>query len=136
MRDALMSLLREVVGIFGPAATIVLAAILLGAALLLVYMLLRFGESGVSMLLPFLRETFQALREEPYKKSPAIRLELLLHCLFGPIFAFTLFASLLHALIPWVNHDTEQILFDAFVTTGIVTVALTCVSVTLSLRLK
>lgn len=131
-----ISTLKDLVEILGPVGTITLVAMLLGALLLFTYMLLRFGENGAHMLLPFLREVFQALREEPAKKHPAIRLELLLHCLFGSICAFSLVASLLHALIPWVNHDTERLLLDSYITSGAVSIALTCVSVGLSLRLK
>ena len=134
--NAFISALRDLAGVLGIIGTITLIALVLGTLLLLGYMILRFGERGIEMFLPFLREAFQALRREPTKTHPAIRLELRLHCLFGTIFVFCLAASLLHALIPWVRGSTEQLFLDAFITSGIVCVALACVSVALSLRLK
>ena len=132
----LLFLRRKVVRILGPVGTITLIGLVLGTLLLLGYMVLRFGEKGTEMFLPFLRESVLALRRESAKTHPAIRIEFRLHCLFGTIVFFCLAASLLHALVPWLRDSTERLIFDAFITSFIVCIALASVSIGLSLRLK
>jgi hypothetical protein len=132
----LKSVLDVSASVLGVAGTLVLAALVLGSFLFLVYMILRFGESGIDMFLPFIREMFGALRREIGKTdNTAIRIELGLECLFGTILVLCLLASLLHALMPWVRASTEELFLDAFITSGVVCVALACVSVTVSIRL-
>jgi hypothetical protein len=90
----------------------------------------------MEMFLPFLKEAFQALRREFTKEHPAIRLEIRLTCLTGTVVLFSLGATLVHALIPWVREAAEKMFFEAFITSGILTVTLFCISVGFSLRLK
>jgi hypothetical protein len=121
--------LRGVLGVSGAIVFIaVILLLLLAAALVALYLVLRFGESGIEMFLPFIRESLKALGREATKEHPAIRLERRLHYFFGLIIMVSLAGSLLHSLIPWVNPDTERMLMDAFVTSLVVCVALVPVS--------
>jgi len=128
--------LRAVASILGIPGTIILVTLVLGAFLFLVYMILRFGEHGVEILIPFVREIFRTLRSEATKSHPAIKIELLLHCLFGMIAVVCLLASVLHALSPFVREDMERLILYSFITSFVVCIALGGVSITLAVRLK
>ncbi len=130
---AVLDVSASALGVMG---TLVLIALVLGAVLFLVYMILRFGESGIEMLLPLVRGLFQTLSSEITKAHPAIRVELTLHVLFGTILVLSLFANLLHALVPWVRGSPEHLFLGAFITSTIVCIVLAGVSVTIAVRLK
>ena len=131
-----VSALNAVASVLGVTGTLVLIAVVLLAFLFFVFMILRFGERAIEMLLPFVREIFRTLRSKATKAHPAIRVELVLHCLFGMIFVLCLLASLLHALVPFVRDSTEHLFLYAFVTSGVISTVLAGVSVTLAVRLK
>jgi hypothetical protein len=127
--------LRDLTNLLGTSGVILLATIVAGSGLLLLYMVLRFGEKGAEMFLPFLHECFSALRRESSKDHPAIRLELRLQMLFGAIMVLCLLASLLHALSPWVREGSEQLIFGGFASSLLVSIGLIIVSVKVSTRL-
>jgi hypothetical protein len=136
MWPSIVAGLKDLVWTLGVPGAIILSAIVVGAALILGYMLLVFGDEGLRMLLPFMRDGLSTLRGEFSKAHPAIRLELRLHYFFGAVLLFCLGASVLHALIPWVREGTEKLLVGGFVTSFVVCIGLAVVSLTLSVRLK
>ena len=131
-----MSVLNDLAAVLGSAGAVVIIAVLLASVLYFFYMILNFGDEAVKMFLPFLIESFRALRRESTKMHPAIRLEMRFQGFFGMIVVLCLLANLLHALSPWVREGTEQIFLGSLITSGILFVGFAIVSVNLSLRLK
>ena len=119
----------------GPWVVVALAALVLAAFLLLVYMFLRFGKHGGEMLMPYVRELLGALLREPRKTHPAIRLELRLTYLFAGVLFFCFVAIAIHALVPWIPEHVEHIFAATGVSAFFVCVFLSAVSVFASLRL-
>lgn len=136
MDPGLLDGFKSVVGILGVTGTITLCA--LGVLVLLVmgYMFLRFGEQGLRMLLPFMREIIKTFRSEARKAHPAIRLELCFHIAIIGIVIFCLGATLLHALMPWMRPGVDHLLEEVFITCLVLFVLLASVSITLAIRLK
>jgi hypothetical protein len=136
----LIARLRDLAGVFGPTGIIVFLAIslllILGAGLVLLYMVLQFGESGIELFVPLLREALTALARERTKDHPAIQMERRFHYFFALLAILSLATSLLHSLIPWVNHETEKMLIEGFITSVVVWVVLIPVSLGLCMRLK
>jgi phosphotransferase system glucose/maltose/N-acetylglucosamine-specific IIC component len=132
--------LHDLAGVFGAAGVIVFAALalllILGAVLVLLYIVLQFGESGIELFIPLLREALKVLAREATKDHPAIRMERRFHYFFALIAIFSLAVSVLHSLIPWANHETEKMLIGAFITSVVVWVALIPVSLGLCMRLE
>ena len=132
----IVSGLDDLASILGVVGTVTLIGIVVAALLALLYMVLEFGDRAIHMFLPFFGEAFKALRSESAKNHLAIKLEMRLQVFLGAIIVFCLLAHLLHALVPWVREGTEQVFLAALITSAFLFVAMACVSITLSLRLK
>lgn len=135
--DGFVSVLNNLAAVLGTIGTVTLVAVVLAFVLLSLDMILKFGHrAAVEMFLPFLREAFKTLRSESTKTHPAIRLEMRFEYFFGTITAFCLLVNALHALIPWVNEKSEQVILGSLITSAILFVLMAAVSLTLALRLK
>jgi len=129
-----MGQLRELVNLFGVIGALAFIAIVLGAVLLALLMILHFGETSFHDLAVFVREMFVALRYEPRKAHPAIRLELHFHRFFGAAFLLCLGATVLHALFPWMRKAVEDAVYVSLIGSFILLILLSLVSMGLSLR--
>ena len=124
-------------GLLGVPVVISLVAMLLIAALVMLYLFLIFGEKGLKMFLPFVADSFDVLKSETKKlHHPSIRLELIYHGFLALIIVVCLCATVLHALIPWVRAEIERNLAIAFCCALIMFGLLACVSLVLSRHIK
>lgn len=119
----------------GAVGIVVVLALLLGTLLLFIYMILHFGEKAVWMFLPYIKEMLKALRSEPRKAHPAIRLELRLTYFFAAVFALCFGAIVAHALVPWISKALEEEFFVVLLSSLILFSAFGGVSIKLALRL-
>jgi hypothetical protein len=114
-------------------AVIFLTAV--GAALIVLRLILQFSHEGVFMFLPFISESLKALATEKTKDHMAIKVERRLHYLFVLVLLFSSAAILLHSLVPLVGKDSEKVLAAICLTSLVVCVALGGVSVRLATHL-
>lgn len=127
--------LARIVGILGPWAAVALIGLILAAFLLFLFLCLRYGDGAFREMLPYCRELISVLKYEPRKSHPAIRLELRLHYFFGGLALISLFAIVLHALIPWVSSGTERDLQLTLIASVGTCICLAAVSIYIALRL-
>ena len=130
-----MSHLHDLVSVFGVVGALVLIAVLLCSGLLALYMVLHFGETSIHALRLFVVEMLAALRFEPRKTHPAIRVELYFQRIFLAILLLSFGAILLHALFPFMRKQVEDSVSVVLVTSFVFSGLLAWVSIKLSIRL-
>ncbi len=126
----------RILSLLGPLAAVFLVAIISAAVLILVYMLLHFGEEGMRMFLPFVSQVWGVLRSEPRKTHPAIKLEFRFHLLLAAVFILCFLAIVLHAIVPWISHHVELALITVWVCDFVALIILGGVSFYAALRLS
>lgn len=134
--ESLLSGLERLAIVFGPwgAITLIMAALI--GVVLVVYMLLSFGHEGVRTVVPYISYLLNVLREEPRKRHPAIRVEVYAHGVLAVVVILSLCFLALHALVPWIRHDTESTLIATLASSLTAFLVLTVVSIRLGTHLN
>jgi hypothetical protein len=114
---------------------VVLVGLIFAFLLLFGFMVLHFGHDAAKMFLPYVTGQLKVLLTESRKTHPAIRVEMLLHALFGCILLFCLVMEGLHASVSSVlNEQTTRHLPAVLISSFMVLVLLTIVSIMTALR--
>jgi hypothetical protein len=131
-----LSALERLVSVFGIMGTLVLVAMVLGAGIITLNILLHHGETGLRALADYSLAALRLLRYEPKRTSPAVRCELRFHQFFILAFFLSFGAVLIHAAIPWMKPDVERTLLAVGVSSFVIIILLTAVSIKLTARFR
>jgi hypothetical protein len=126
---------ERIVGVFGVVGTLVLVAMVLGAGLVVLYLLLHHGQIGFRALADYSLAALRLLRYEPKRTSPAVRLELHFHQFFIFTFVLSFGAILVQELVPWMKENIEHTLLTVGVSSFVIVILLAAVSIKLTARL-
>jgi hypothetical protein len=143
-REPIIHLLRELVTLLGMTGAEILVCIMavivvagLGLVVLLLYLILRFGESSLREVLGFVLQAFNTFKYQTSQRtSPAIRVELYFDCFLGILLFISLGGLIAHAIVPWVTERAESLLFAAFISALVVFSFLAYVSMRMSVRVR
>lgn len=133
--EGLWAGLERLAKIFGVLGATVLVLGLCATGLAFTYMVLKFGHRAAEMFIPFVQDILLGLKAEWRKSHPAIKFELLVHKVFGLVFALCFIAIVLHGAIPWHTSFKDEFLYALLVSSLVIIFGFACVSFRIASRL-
>jgi hypothetical protein len=133
-KDSLLQIAEKAVNFLGPVPTVILFGLLAGAALLTLYLVLKYGHKAAEMFIPMVKDIFIKLIRETKSEKPVIRVEVLCTVFYGLLIFLATAALLMDSVTFWNTNLDAKFFKELIVASFVITVFLCWISVGLSSR--